>query len=139
MIGAGILLLLQGERVGGTWMAPGPVDDALLAGLPFPTAQRVLGGSVVRGSAVRTSAEWHADGPNGYPELGSYAIAREDGPLTELIGERLRVSYQARSVYAYCYRGAEELDEDLSLTRSLFVRLGLLDRTALAVTVEVVS
>jgi hypothetical protein len=120
------------------WDPPGAVDDTALARLPFPTAQRLLAGPVQRGSAVRVHAEWHSNGPDGDAELGSFCMAREDGSLSELIGERLRVSYQGRSVIAYCHRGAD-VDEELSLTRLLFSKLARLDVTALPVTVEVIE
>lgn len=120
------------------WNPPGPVDDMTLARLPFPTAQRLLSGAVVRGSLVRTYCEWHADSDDGDPELGSFCMARVGGPLENLVGERLRIRYGTKTVYAYCHRAAA-LDDDLSLTRSLFARLGNLSATHLHVSVEVIG
>jgi hypothetical protein len=120
------------------WDPPGPVEDVALARLPFPTAQRLLARPVVRGSARRTRTEWHGNSGAGDPELGSFCMARVGGPNEDLIGERLRVRYGTRAVYAVCHRAAD-LDEDLSLTRTLFARLTRLDTTSLPVIVEVLT
>lgn len=120
------------------WNPPGPVDDLTLAQFPYPTAQRLLAGSVERGSRRRALAEWHGTSPDGDPLVGSLAMVNPNGALADLVGERIKVTYQGRSVFAYVHRSSA-LDEDLSLTRTLFARLARLDATNIAALVEVLG
>jgi hypothetical protein len=120
------------------WNPPGAVDDLMLAQLPFPTAQRLLAGAAVRGSRERVLAEWHGTSADGDTIQGSLAMVNPDGPLADLVGERIKVTFQTRSVIAYVHKSGQ-LDDDLSLTRTLFARLARLDATNISVLVEVVQ
>lgn len=121
------------------WEPQGPVDDMTLAALPFPTAQRLLSGVPLRGTARRAVCEWHGPGARGDERLGSYAMVREGSGLEELVGERIRVRFRRLSVFAYVHRATDDLDDDMSLARMLYARLAPLSETNLAVLVEVVS
>jgi hypothetical protein len=122
------------------------VDDASLARLPWTLTQRFLGSagalSSTRQSAV---AGWH--GATTDPEQGANAIVRSDGPLAELVGERLRITYRrgtlARSVAVYVHDEQdfppEVADEDISLARDAFMRLAPLATNSLPVEVAVVA
>lgn len=120
------------------WTPPGTnVTDMDLARLSFYTGQLLLAGSVDARSLVSASLEWHGTSANGDPEVPSFVMVNTAGPLVDLVGERLRISFGGRSVYAYCHKASPEMDDDLSVTRQLFLRLATLDTTSLDVSVEV--
>jgi hypothetical protein len=126
------------ERVAIVWEFKGPVEDMIIARLPFPEAQDQLRGAVESKSRTLASCEWHGANSNlGDPERTSFAMVNENGPLTGLVGERIAVSFGARQVFAYVHRSAA-LDSDLSVTRRLFMALAPLSTTSLDVTVGVV-
>lgn len=116
----------------------GPTDDMSLARLPFRTAQALLLAAPVRdGAAVRLMTEWH--GTDTDPERGSFVLVREGSEWADtLLGERLRITYFDRSVFAYCHQTAD-LDDDVSVTRRLYGALTTLSTTSLPVLVEVVA
>lgn len=122
-----------------SWEPQGPIDDMTIAGLPFPTAQRLLAQGRVRHDTILTThAEWHADGPDGEPNQRSHCVARLGGPLEHLVGERLKIRHGRATIYAYCHR-TFDVDDDLSLARNLFLRLAPLAQTNVSVLVEVVA
>lgn len=125
---------------------PTDVDDDYLSVLPFGVTQRVFGlGGVIRGSRVRATAGWY--GRSFDPTDGAHAIVRTDGPLAELVGERVRVTRRAgglrRSVAVYVHDEREfpdELDtEQILLGRRAFLELGNHALDNIETTVEVLS
>lgn len=128
-----------------TWEPP-DVDDAALARLPWDGSRRAFSTTGPVSSTRRSAtAGWH--GKSTDPERGANCIVRSDGPLAELVGERLKVTYRRgtleRAVYLYCHDEAdfpaEAAVEDLSLTRRAFMALGPLASDTLPVIVEVLS
>jgi hypothetical protein len=118
---------------------PGEVDDMTIARLPFYTGQRLLSGGVVPRSGQYLNVEWHGTGDTGDPERGSFVMVREGSPAEELLlGERLKLTYGVRWVWAYCHITAD-LDEDLSLTRRLFLALAPLSLPSIGCYVEIVG
>lgn len=129
-----------------SYTIPTDVPDAYLARLPWDSAQQALGaGGTISTSKQAAAAGWH--GPSTDPELGAFCIVRTDGPLANLVGERLRVTYRtgtrARSVVVYCHDeldfGEDGADEDLSLTRRAMLALAPLALDLVPVEVEVMS
>jgi hypothetical protein len=124
------------------WRAP-DVDDAALARLPWNVTQDALAATGPTGAPRFASAGWH--GPDTDAERPAFCIARSDGPLADLVGERLRVTRRTgtleRSVSVYCHDEqafpAEAAGEDLSLTRRAFLALAPLWRDSLPVEVLV--
>jgi hypothetical protein len=112
-----------------------PLTDEYLGSLPFPEAQTALGGTVEQQKYV-ARVGWHHTYFD--PRLGSYAIVRSDGPLAHLVGERLKITYRTRSVYAYVIDEGEPA-EDLSLTRRTFLALQLLPADELRCAIEIVG
>jgi hypothetical protein len=111
------------------------------ARLPFGEAQAVLGSTgPIKGSAQSALCGWH--GQSLHPETGSFVLVNENGPLAGLVGDRLKITLRDRpspaAVVAYCI-GRDALDDDLSLTRRLFLQLALLSSTNIPVTVEVLG
>lgn len=112
------------------------VADELLAALPFPDAQRALMGPPdPREKWSNVPCGWH--GTYQDPELGAFAIARVGGPLEDLIGERLLVTYHGRQLAVYCH-AVDDVAEDLSLTAQGFLRLALLATDEIRVKVAVI-
>lgn len=122
------------------WVEPA-VDDLELTRLPFGLAQASLGATgVLRATRTAAVAGWHGTFLD--PEHGAVAIVRSDGPLAELVGERVRVSTRdgRRSVAVYVNDEQDFPDElaaeDLSLSRRAFLALAPWCTEALEVTVE---
>lgn len=123
----------------------GTVDDDYLATLPWDVTQRVFGASAaIRGTLRTATAGWY--GTKFDPTMGAVAIVRSDGPLADLVGERVQVTRRAgapRSVVVYITDERdfpdELADEDLLLTRRGFFALADLATDALDVTVEVLA
>lgn len=115
----------------GTYVSTHPVpveDEFYYARLPFDLAQKTLdSGKNVENSIQIANCGWH--GTRTDPERGSFVLVNADGPLADLVGERLRITSgrggaTIRSVVAYCHTRAS-LQEDLSLPRRLFFELGI--------------
>lgn len=127
------------------WTAPA-VEDAALARLPWGVTQRVLRASGPIASSRRAATcGWH--GPTTDVEDGANAIVRSDGPLADLVGERLQVTYRLgtlrRTVAVYCsdeqaFPGVAA-SEDLSLSRRAFMALAPLASDDIAVEVQVLA
>jgi hypothetical protein len=88
--------------------------------------------------ASGVSIAWH--GSDRHPETGAVALVGRAGPLTELVGDIVRVvnrvGIEDREVFVYVY-GTIDADVDISLTRRAFQELGLLASEALEGRVEV--
>jgi hypothetical protein len=105
---------------------PAGMDEMLYATLPFPEAQAQLGAPGVDVTNITASCGWH--GTSFDPWRGSFAIVARDGPLAEMVGERLAVTRRdlatPRTVYVYVHSDSDDLTEDVSLTRRAFMELG---------------
>lgn len=126
------------ERDVAAWVFKGPVDDFTLGRLPFAESQAQLRGPAETRSAKLATAEWHGAGPEGDPERVSFAMVDEEGPLANLVGERVLVRHGTKQVYAYVHRSAA-LGSEISVTRRLFMALAPLATTQLPVVVSVVK
>jgi hypothetical protein len=116
------------------------IDDIQIGRYPFEYAQSILGMDPPQdATSTVASCSWHGTLLN--PERGSFALVQRDGRFAELIGERVKVStFLGKSVNAYVL-GEAELDEedDISLTRRLFLELAPLSTDAINVRVAVLS
>lgn len=101
----------------------------------FATAQALLAGSVIQGSAVSVPCGWH--GTETDPEVGSFAVVKQDGLLTALVGEIVKVTYRSVVVYAYVL-GERDVPVELSLSRRAMMPLALLAEESIVATVETV-
>lgn len=135
---------------GGTFVQPSGADtsfprvmeERIYAALPFPEAQAQLASpGLMPTRPVAASCGWHGTGLD--PERGSFAIVARDGPLADLVGERLAVSRrdtaEARTVYVYVHADSDTLTEELSLTRRAFMALADPALEDVPVVVEVVA
>lgn len=129
-----------------SYTPPANVPDDYLARLPWDVAQAALGSAGTIAASRQTAvAGWH--GTSTDPEAGSFCIVRSDGPLADLVGERVRVTYRvgtlARAVALFCHDeqdfGAAAADEDISLTRRAFMALAPLALDSVTVEVEVLA
>ena len=114
-------------------------DDFYYGGLPFAEAQAELGEETpAPNPKYLVSVGWHHTRAD--PEWGSFAIVNQDSELAGLLGERVKVTVRTasreRSVVAYVHNRGELFD-DLSLSRRLFLELGLLSADNVTATVEV--
>lgn len=111
-------------------------DDMTIAALPFYEAQALLVAAPDPSTRVLASLEWYAAGPDGDPNRGSFAMVNDSGPFAGLVGERVLIVFGARSVLAYVLK-TDALDEDIAVTRRLFMALAPLDTTSVQVAVTV--
>lgn len=116
--------------------------DIWYARLGFPTAQAVLGAGVpLRGSQRRATLGWHGTATDA--ERGSFALVRRDGPLEELVGERVRITVllpAGEEILAYAYVLAPaDIAEDVSVPRRLFLELAALSSDEVPVLLEVMT
>lgn len=120
---------------------PTGIDDLDIARLPFPDAQRTFaeGAAPVPPSALRYYATcgWHGTLTN--PERGAVALVATGGTLTDLVGDRLRVTNLAtgKQVYVYCLAESDELPWDISLSRRSFAEVGRLALESTETLIEV--
>ena len=116
---------------------PANMDEMLFAMLPWPEAQAQLGAPGVEGNPVSATCGWH--GTSFDPLRGSFAIVSRDGPLADMVGERLAVTRrdlaETRTVYVYVHTDSDDMTEDISLTRRAF--MGMADPALDFVTVAV--
>ena len=118
---------------------PPYTGDPMLAARYGPVdADRALR-TVADAHSTRTATcGWHGELFD--PERGNFAIVREDGPLADLLGQRIvvrqRFDTARHDVVVYVHRAADVL-EDLSLTRRAFMALAGAWHDELAVEVEV--
>lgn len=113
------------------------LSDEELAAYGWNTAQLMLAGSVESGSQRATSVEWHHTSLEGHE--GSFALVRAGGPLEELVGDVVRVTFGNESVYVYVIDAEDDLDADLSLARRAFMQLANLASDEKQMTLEVVG
>jgi hypothetical protein len=113
------------------------LSDEEWAAYGWNTAQvRLAGqGTVQSGSRRSATVEWHHTTLDEHE--GAFAVAREGGPLEEMVGDVLRVSYGDRSAYVYVVDASDDLDADLSLARRAFIQLANLSEDEVAASVEV--
>lgn len=115
--------------------SPGPgVGDRHIASLPFADASAFFASHTgpEEVSTTRASCGWHGD--MFAEERGAYAIVKLDGPLSDFVGERIRVQYEDRLTYVFVY-DERDIIEDLSLTRRAFMQLAEASTDELDVTV----
>lgn len=120
------------------WEPPEETDD-YYGRLPHPEAQAELGEETpAPNPKFLASVGWHHTHLD--PEWGAFAIVNEDGPLADLLGERVKVTVRSatkeRSVVAYVHNRGQ-VEDDLSLTRRLFFGLAQLSEDNIKATVEV--
>jgi hypothetical protein len=83
---------------------------------------------------------WH--GLRTDPERGAVALVQQGGALTDLVGERIRLRDPLTHREIFVFVNDEMVlaeDEDLSVTRRLFLALAPLWRTSVDVRVEVMN
>ncbi len=120
------------------WSFKGPVDDTVLASLPFCEGQAHLRGAT-QVAALFATCEWHGGGAAGDPARPNFAMVAPGGPLSELVGERVQLTHNGKSVLAYVHRASDTVDTAISVTRRLFLALAPLSLTSIDVTVRVVD
>lgn len=138
----GTLALATGTAPLITPQADFPVmEEEQVAVLPWPDGQRVLQQPGSEGLAIPASCGWHGSAFD--PERGAFGIVASDGPLADLVGERLKVTRRdvspARTVWVYVHADSETLTEELSLSRRAFMALGDLALDSVQVSVDTVS
>jgi hypothetical protein len=106
----------------------------------FPDAQTQLAGEPVSAIGL-LDVGWYDSSVE--PEGGSIAVVRAGGPYDGegdegLIGRRLRVTRDGRSVFVYVL-GARGVPDDVAVARRAFLALGLLTHDTLPCLVEVVE
>lgn len=113
------------------------VEPEVFAGRrAFATAQTLLQGVALRRLDEFVDVGWYDTSV--HPESGCFAVVRDGGPLTDLVGEILHVTRGDRSVFAYCV-GRRAVPTDLALYRRAFRAIAILPMEVVATTVEVVS
>lgn len=118
-------------------MSPLPNEPEVLdARLPFPDAQVALDGVPSSRLTDFHTCGWY--GTTLHDERGAFAMVNETGPLADLIGDRLRLRYERKSVNVYCF-GSTDLPHDIAITRRAFASLELLAVEEIEVLVEVLS
>jgi hypothetical protein len=113
------------------------IPDEELAARGWYSAQRALAGQSLSGTRRAASVEWHHTSLDDHE--GAFALVREGGPLEELVGDVLRVSYGTRAAYVYVIDASDEIDADLSLARRAFLQLANLADDERRMTLEVVA
>lgn len=122
--------------------APNPASTAFeVARLPFSLAQAQLAtpGRVSR--PTFSTLGWHGQVLD--PRMGSYALARADGPLAGAAGKVVRITPRERSrggaVYAYVLNDKAILSNPVTVTRRLFMAMASAWEEDVPVLVEVVT
>lgn len=128
------------------WAPPENVTEEQLAALPLDVASGVFSKGAPVGDPQAANAGWIY--LHDAPPAPAICVVRTGGPLEDLVGERLLVTYEpadapARSVAVYVDDeddfDPELADEDLRLSRVAFERLAPLWTDLLPVTVEVIA
>jgi len=124
------------------WTPPSAITEDELADLPIDVVQATLTGGAV--DVVEAAAcGWHYS--NESPPPPASAIVRTGGPLEQLVGQRVRLTAAtpagpaAVGVVVVDEQPFDVLDEDLSIARDAFMRLGGLWADTLTVRVEVLG
>jgi hypothetical protein len=117
------------------------MEEEQVAVLPWPDGQRMLQYPGRDGLAIPATCGWHGTAFD--PQRGAFGIVSVDGPLADMVGERLVVTRRdvspARTVYVYVHSDSETLTEELSLSRRAFMGLGDPALDHVQVTVDTVS
>lgn len=121
------------------------VDELALSRQPWEVTQRIFAGAPLKATRAVVRAGWH--GTILDTEDGAVCVVRDDGPLADLVGQRLRVRRRARSgyrtVYLYVHRAMPfpdaKLDEDVSLPRRPWLALERWAKDGVPVIVEAVA
>lgn len=111
--------------------------DLYYARLPFHSAQAAIGRAGPVPPAYRGTAGWHGTALDTESQGSSFAIVHSGREFAGLLGQRVKVTYRNRSVYAYIHKQLDlDTDEDISLSRRLFQHLAPLSTDSLSVRVE---
>lgn len=117
-------------------------DDFYLANLGYPSAQAALGDAEAdKRTKRRVTAAWHGTYLDPQSQGASLAVAQLNGTLTDLVGERVRVTSGTRSTVVFVHRETDlDLDDDtqISLSRRAWLALARPAEDTLQVTVEVI-
>lgn len=124
---------------------PADATDDYLARLPWGQAQAALAGAAIASTRRTATCGWH--GPSVDAAAGAFCLIRSDGPLGDLVGERLQVTYRVgtleRTVVVYAHDeqdfGDAASDEDLSVTRRGMLALAPLAWDPIAVEIMVIA
>lgn len=110
------------------------------AGLPFAEAQALLARGGRDGAGRRTTLGWHGSASD--PTVGSYALVSPDGELAGTAGRVLRIARAdgggGGSIYALVLSDQADIEDPVTVTRTLFQRLALASDYDVPVSVEVV-
>lgn len=117
------------------YVVPALVTDEYIASLPFEDAQAALSvGAPI--DPLRGMVGWY--GAFTDPKTGSYAIVQTDGIYSGLVGERVKITYDERSVFAVIHEEKSIL-EDIALSRRAFLKIAQTNDAALDGVVEIVQ
>jgi hypothetical protein len=123
------------------WEPPAETD-LYLANLGFQSAQSALSGVGDPRTKQRAYATWHGTFLDPEPQGASLAIVQSGGPLSGLVGERIKVtSASQRSVVVYVHRETDlDLDDEtqISLSRRAWQALAPAGDDTLLVTTEAI-
>jgi hypothetical protein len=123
------------DRVPGFYAGEPEIDAGRRA---FAKAQELLESPPHERLSSLLDIGWHSTQTD--PETGSFAVVGENSSWDVLIGETLRITVPAttRTVYVYVL-GARDVPVPISVTRAVFLRLGLLALESLPCIVEVTA
>lgn len=107
----------------------------LLARQAFPDAQAAMFGAL--GPAGVYTVGWYGSTVN--DERGSFAVVNALGPLADLVGDFVNVSYEGRDVNVYVIGAQASLPDDLDMTRRAFMQIGFLAREPISAAVAVIT
>jgi hypothetical protein len=119
------------------WAAPDELE-VWYARMPHDEAQAVFAATGTQAGPKLASCSWHGTGLD--PERGSFVVVRAGGRLDPWVGERVKITsresgtHRGDAVYGFVHN-ALDIDDDLSVTRRMFLALALpgLDRIEVAV------
>lgn len=116
-----------------------PEPEIINAELPFDSAQAALDGEVIQTITEFASCSWY--GAVVSPDYGCFAIVRDDGPLADFVGDRLRLTdaTSGATVVVYCVTTISDIDEDVLIARRPFAAFADLAITPISVLVEVLG
>lgn len=122
------------------WSPADNENETYYGRLPWPHAQAKFSETAVEDLRRRVDLGWHGTVLD--REVGAFALVRSSGPLSHLIGERVKVTMQRnrhRFVFVYVNGSTDRVYADLSLTRRAFLGLAALSELTIPVYVEVLS
>jgi hypothetical protein len=117
-------------------LLPASPPEILDARRPFEQAQRFLDGAILRSVTDFYTCGWY--GTTLHPDLGCYGIVQAEGDLADLVGDRVRVIYNRRSVIVYVF-ASYDIPYDIAITRRAYAALELLSEEELSVRFEVLT